>query len=59
MYEADIDVSIFSTTGKNLIAPFILVSPYILMFVTAPGFDPEIVKLPLSKVFPNNVLFPI
>ena len=59
IYDAETDVSISSTIGKNLIAPLIDVSPKMLTFVAAPGSEPDIVKLPLNRVLPIRVLFPI
>ena len=59
IYDADTDVSIVSDIGKNFIAPFTLVSPYMLIFEPPPGIEPDTVRLPDITVFPTNVLFPL
>jgi hypothetical protein len=53
-------LSIFLTTGVNLITPFVSISPYTLIEgVAGTVVDPDIVIEPESVVFPNKLLVPI
>ena len=60
MYDPEIVVSIFLSTAKNLIIPFVSISPYTLMDgVAGTVVDPDIITLPDNVVLPYRLLFPV